>query len=267
MTCLLANLLVLNVIGPRENLAAFAAFGVIIAQPCLLAIWFAMSPDSLRRRSFIVGLSAFALVAAWFIGVLLHLDTLRSVSRQLKQNEFWSVVLTPVFAVAGSLPLIGLRVFLGKQFANRFETLRSDQTSERLTISRILMFTAVVAAALAATQIPVGLNLMALEELAIVVGIGSCVSFGIGLLVVTPVVLVTMRERGSWLTLIFSVVVVTLSVVGLTALIIFLRQSRLSPRDLRVTGYVATTVLAGTIVVACFLGGLRLLGYRIRPSR
>ena len=263
MTCLLVNLLVVYVVDRGESVVAYVLLGTIIAQPSLLAIWFTMSRDSLSRRSIVVGLSALALVAAWFTALLMHLDTLQSIARQLKQNEYWSIVLLPIIAVAGSLPMIGLRVFFGMRFVNRFEANRTDQPNERLTISRILMFTALVAFALAGTQIPIGLELMDVEVLLSSVAISSSMSFGIGLVIVVPMVLVTMRERGSWLTLFLSVIVATAAVAGLTALIIFLRRSRLSTNDLEIVGCVATFVFAGTVVLAFFLGGLRLLGYRI----
>lgn len=270
LACIVTNIQIiptLEAFGPPSRinfgtLLMFSMIGILFAQPCMLVIWFAFSPDSLGRRLLLSGLGTVALFSAWLIGASFYdLEITGTIYRQLVSAEYWMVCLIPLPILALGLPLFLVRRFFRTQFRN----LHWDHPvgGRQFTIKQILLFTSMVAATLACTQLPFAMGIADAEQTTQISAITGGGALAVGLLILLPFVAATMRERGFW----FWSPILLIGGTGLHYAIrislILIKNDQISNSVLRQITFEATIVAAGLTTIWCFLGGLRRLGYRI----
>lgn len=231
----------------------------------MLLTWLVFGAGSFRIRASLFCLAGAALISAWFLSMsLFFFDEHISLRRQYYQFDLEWLPLTPVIALAASIPMYVWRLFAGWRLVRG----ESQPSSNNFSIRGAMLFTGVVAALLAMAQWTMATGgEQRLTQVWMGLGIYSGIAALFVALLVLPLLVLTMKTDRYWLRGIAFLLIsgVLINVFGATILAL---TEQGSPRDFVMLHSLLGVAYAGfSITMMIFIASLRSLGFHATWNR
>ncbi len=243
-----------------SGLAVMLVVGVIIAEPAVLLSWLVFGDGSFRYRAILFTLAGAALISAWFLSMsVFFFDEHVSLRRQFFRYDLEWIPLTPVVALAASIPMYFWRLFTGWRLVRN----ENAPSENNFSIRGVMLFTGVIAALLAlahGTMTAGGARRPA--DIWIGLGIFSGIAAMFTAMVVVPLLVLTMKTGRFWLRGVIFVGVSGMLINAIGAIVLLATEQRGSMAFSITISLLTVTYFGFSVIMLTYLASLRRLGFR-----